>query len=93
PLHKITHCLLSICPNSASYRWVCDLGQLILTKWHNWLSMENLTCLAELKLYVHEEHICDDAVKKRLKHKHADIIEEKLVGGMHHLVVVKSQQQ
>ncbi|KAF9220206.1 hypothetical protein BS17DRAFT_852627 [Gyrodon lividus] len=56
--------------------------------------MENLTCLAELKLYVHKEHICDDAVKKRLKCNHADIIEEKLVGGVHYLAaVVKSRWQ
>ncbi|KIK97536.1 hypothetical protein PAXRUDRAFT_136129, partial [Paxillus rubicundulus Ve08.2h10] len=53
----------------------------ILTKWRNRLSTENLTRLAELKLYVHEEHVRDDAIKKRLKHKHANVIEEKSVRG------------
>jgi len=39
----------------------------ILTKWRNQLSTETLALLAELKMYVHEEHICNDVVKKQLK--------------------------
>ncbi|KAF9220023.1 hypothetical protein BS17DRAFT_810809 [Gyrodon lividus] len=81
PLHKITCRLLSICPNSASCERLFSVFGGISTQWRNRLSMENLTRLAELKLYVHKEHVRDDAVKKRLKCKHADIIEEKLVWG------------
>ncbi|KAI9457904.1 hypothetical protein HD554DRAFT_2029816, partial [Boletus coccyginus] len=64
PLHQIACCLLSICPNSASCKQLFSTFGGILTKWHNQLSMENLTCLAELKMYVHEEHVHDEAVKK-----------------------------
>ncbi|KIJ14387.1 hypothetical protein PAXINDRAFT_40906, partial [Paxillus involutus ATCC 200175] len=67
PLHKIARRLLSICPNSASCECLFSVFGGILTKWRNWLSTENLTCLAELKMYVHEEHVRDEAVKKRLK--------------------------
>ncbi|KIK98489.1 hypothetical protein PAXRUDRAFT_126568, partial [Paxillus rubicundulus Ve08.2h10] len=67
PLHKIACRLLSIYPNSASCERLFSVFGGILTKWHNRLSTENLTRLAELKLYVHEEHVRDDAVKKRLK--------------------------
>ncbi|KAF9219566.1 hypothetical protein BS17DRAFT_855354 [Gyrodon lividus] len=66
PLHKIARCLLSICPNSASCKQLFSVFGGILTKWHNQLSMENLTHLAELKL---------------LKCKHANVIEEKSVEG------------
>ncbi|KIK81256.1 hypothetical protein PAXRUDRAFT_71039, partial [Paxillus rubicundulus Ve08.2h10] len=38
----------------------------ILMKWRNQLSTKNLTRLAELKMYVHEEHVRNDAVKKHL---------------------------
>ncbi|KAG6332976.1 hypothetical protein ID866_6113 [Astraeus odoratus] len=36
----------------------------ILTKWCNQLSTENLMHLTELDVYVHEEHIHGDVVKK-----------------------------
>ncbi|KIK81821.1 hypothetical protein PAXRUDRAFT_155194, partial [Paxillus rubicundulus Ve08.2h10] len=52
PLHKIAHCLLSICPNSASCKQLFSVFGSILTKWYNWLSTKNLTCLVELKMYV-----------------------------------------
>ncbi|KIO01102.1 hypothetical protein M404DRAFT_29060 [Pisolithus tinctorius Marx 270] len=44
----------------------------ILTKWQNHLLTENLTALAELKMYVQEEHACDQVVKKWLKHQYAE---------------------
>ncbi|KAG2360241.1 ribonuclease H-like domain-containing protein, partial [Suillus spraguei] len=56
PLHTIAQCLLSICPNSASCECLFSMFGAILTKWRNWLSTETLTLLAELKMYVHEEH-------------------------------------
>ncbi|KIK93677.1 hypothetical protein PAXRUDRAFT_144559, partial [Paxillus rubicundulus Ve08.2h10] len=80
PLHKIACCLLSICPNSASSEHLFSIFGGILTKWHNRLSTENLTRLAGLKMYVHEEHVCDEAVKKCLKHKYTEVIEEPALG-------------
>jgi hypothetical protein len=80
PLHKIARRLLSICPNSASCERLFSVFGGILTKWRNRLSTENLTRLAELKMYVHEEHVRDDAVKKRLKRKYADVVEETAPG-------------
>ena len=77
PLHKIACRILSICPNSASCECLFSVFGGILTKWRNRLSTENLTRLAELKLYVHEEHVRDDAVKHRLKHQYADVIKDK----------------
>ncbi|KIK76837.1 hypothetical protein PAXRUDRAFT_168602, partial [Paxillus rubicundulus Ve08.2h10] len=67
PLHKIACCVLSICPNSVSCKRLFSVFGSILTKWHNRLSTKNLTRLAELKMYVHEEHVCNNTVKKHLK--------------------------
>ncbi|KAG1745016.1 uncharacterized protein EDB91DRAFT_1011904, partial [Suillus paluster] len=67
PLHTITQRLLSICLNSASCKHLFSMFGMILTKWRNRLSTETLTLLAELKMYVHEEHVCNDVVKKRLQ--------------------------
>ncbi|KAG2096972.1 uncharacterized protein F5147DRAFT_778116 [Suillus discolor] len=36
------------------------------------LSTETLTLLAELKMYVHEEHVRNDVVKKRLQRRYCD---------------------
>lgn len=72
PLHKIARRILSICPNSASCERLFSVFGSILTKWRNRLSTENLTRIAELKLYVHEEHICANTVKQRLKRQYAD---------------------
>jgi len=69
--------LLSICPNSASCERLFSVFGGILTKWRNRLTTKNLTRLAELKLYVHEEHVHDNAVKNRLKRQHADVAEDK----------------
>ncbi|KIJ19530.1 hypothetical protein PAXINDRAFT_68982, partial [Paxillus involutus ATCC 200175] len=80
PLHKIARCLLSICPNSASCEHLFSVFGGILMKWHNQLSTENLIHLAELKMYVHKEHVRDDAVKKCLKCKYADVVEEMAPG-------------
>ncbi|KIO10306.1 hypothetical protein M404DRAFT_95609, partial [Pisolithus tinctorius Marx 270] len=55
PLHRIAKQLLSLCPNSASCEWLFNMFGEILTKWQNRLSTENLTALAELKMYVQEE--------------------------------------
>ncbi|KAG0707177.1 ribonuclease H-like domain-containing protein, partial [Suillus ampliporus] len=66
PLHTIAQRLLSICPNSASCERLFSMFGAILTKWRNRLSTETLTLLAELKMYVHEEHVRNDVVKKRL---------------------------
>ncbi|KAG2033154.1 hypothetical protein BDR03DRAFT_1014523 [Suillus americanus] len=38
----------------------------ILTKWRNWPSTQNLMLLAELKMYLHEEHVHMGSVRKRL---------------------------
>ncbi|KAI6145406.1 hypothetical protein BKA82DRAFT_4357460 [Pisolithus tinctorius] len=64
--------LLSLCPNSASCEWLFNMFGEILTKWQNRLSTENLTALAELKMYVQEEHAHDQVVKKWLKHQGLD---------------------
>lgn len=42
------------------------------TKWRNRLSTETLTLLAELKMYVHEEHVRNDVVKKWLQRRYCD---------------------
>jgi hypothetical protein len=34
--------------------------------------METLTLLAKPKMYVHEEHVCNDVLKKRLKCQYCD---------------------
>jgi len=76
-LHKIACRVLSICPNSASCECLFSVFGGILTKWRNQLTTKNLTHLAELKLYVHEEHVHDNVVKHCLKHQHADVTEDK----------------
>ncbi|KAG1865765.1 hypothetical protein DFJ58DRAFT_150785 [Suillus subalutaceus] len=72
PLHTIAQRLLSICPNSASCECLFSMFGAILTKWRNQLSTETLTLLAELKMYVHEEHVRNDVVKKRLRCRHCN---------------------
>ncbi|KAG1893565.1 uncharacterized protein F5891DRAFT_962744 [Suillus fuscotomentosus] len=72
PLHTIAQRLLSICPNSASCERLFSMFGAILTKWRNRLSTETLTLLAELKMYVHEEHVRNDVVKKRLQRRYCD---------------------
>ncbi|KAG2158740.1 uncharacterized protein EDB93DRAFT_1245973 [Suillus bovinus] len=72
PLHSIALRLLSICPNSASYERLFSVFGAILMKWRNRLSTETLTLLAELKMYVHEEHVHNDVLKKRLKRQYCD---------------------
>ncbi|KAG2041579.1 hypothetical protein BDR03DRAFT_979518 [Suillus americanus] len=42
----------------------------ILTKWQNRLSTQNLMLLAELKMYLHEEHVHTGSVRKRLKQRY-----------------------
>ncbi|KAG1727642.1 ribonuclease H-like domain-containing protein [Suillus paluster] len=72
PLHTITQRLLSICPNSTSCEHPFSMFGAILTKWRNRLSTEMLTLLAELKMYVHEEHVRNDVVKKQLQCRYCD---------------------
>ncbi|KAG1724135.1 hypothetical protein EDB19DRAFT_1915704 [Suillus lakei] len=72
PLHSIALRLLSICPNSTSCERLFSIFGAILTKWRNQLSTETLTLLAELKMYVHEEHVHNNVIKKQLKHWYCD---------------------
>ena len=72
PIQKIAQHVLSICPNSASCERLFSVFGAILTKWRNRLSTENLMLLAELKMYLHEEHIRAGSVKKRLKRRYCD---------------------
>ncbi|KAG2145420.1 uncharacterized protein EDB93DRAFT_1287455 [Suillus bovinus] len=72
PLHSIALHLLSICPNSASCERLFSVFGAILMKWRNWLSTETLTLLAELKMYVHEEHVRNNVIKKQLKCQYCD---------------------
>ncbi|KAG2344667.1 hypothetical protein BDR05DRAFT_860971, partial [Suillus weaverae] len=69
PLHSIAQHLLSICPNSASCECLFSVFGAILMKWRNRLSTETLTLIAELKMYVHEEHTQNNVIKKRLKRR------------------------
>lgn len=72
PLHSIALHLLSICPNSASCKRLFSVFGAILTKWRNQLSTETLMLLAELKMYVHEEHVRNNVIKKQLKCQYCD---------------------
>ncbi|KIK81937.1 hypothetical protein PAXRUDRAFT_47805, partial [Paxillus rubicundulus Ve08.2h10] len=54
-LHKVACHSISICPNSVSCKQLFNAFGSILMKWCNQLSTKNLTCIAELKMYVHEK--------------------------------------
>jgi hypothetical protein len=72
PLQKIAQHILSICPNSTLCECLFSIFGAILTKWRNQLSTENLMLLAELKMYLHEEHARAGSVKKHLKWCYCD---------------------
>lgn len=68
--------ILSICPNSASVERLWSVFGTILTKLRTRLGNETLLSLAELKLYLREEHLQANAVKNRLKRKFGAIAPE-----------------
>ncbi|KAG1722170.1 uncharacterized protein EDB91DRAFT_1064023, partial [Suillus paluster] len=70
PLQKIAQQILSICPNSASCKRLFSIFSAILTKWQDQLSTQNLMLLAELKMYLHKEHVHKESVRKWLKRRY-----------------------
>jgi len=57
PLAQLAHHILSICPNSASVEHLWSVFSTILTRLWMHLSNKALLNLAELKLYLWEEHL------------------------------------
>ncbi|EPQ50345.1 hypothetical protein GLOTRDRAFT_50634 [Gloeophyllum trabeum ATCC 11539] len=66
PLGTLANRILSICANSASVERLFSAFGLILTKLRNRLGTQNLTNLAELKMYIQDEHRQKNS-KTRLK--------------------------
>ena len=67
PLAQLARRILSICPNSASVERLWSVFGTILTKLRTCLGNAALLNLAELKLYLREEHVRARAVQTRLK--------------------------
>ncbi|KAH9162790.1 ribonuclease H-like domain-containing protein [Lactarius sanguifluus] len=67
PLAQLAHRILSICPNSASVERLWSVFGTILTKLRTQLGNKALLNIAELKLYLREEHLRARSVQTRLK--------------------------
>ena len=67
PLAKLSRRILLICPNSASVERLWSVFGTILTRLRTRLGNKALVTLAELKLYLREEHLRTQAVRARLK--------------------------
>ncbi|KAF8578694.1 hypothetical protein K439DRAFT_1648725 [Ramaria rubella] len=67
PLVRLARCILTICPNSASVECLWSVFGTILTRLWTRLGNNALVTLAELKLYLREEHLHAQAVHTRLK--------------------------
>ncbi|KAF8574507.1 hypothetical protein K439DRAFT_1372214, partial [Ramaria rubella] len=63
PLIQLARHILSICPNSALVEHLWSVFSTILTRLHTHLGNKVLITLAELKLYLREEHLCAQAVR------------------------------
>jgi hypothetical protein len=67
PLARLARRILSICPNSASVERLWSVFGTILTRLRTRLGNKALLNLAELKLYLREEHLRARSVQTRLK--------------------------
>jgi hypothetical protein len=68
--------ILSICPNSASVERLWSVFGTILTKLRTRLGNAALLNLAELKLYLREEHMRARSVQTRLKRSFGTLVED-----------------
>ncbi|PPQ94510.1 hypothetical protein CVT25_014164 [Psilocybe cyanescens] len=69
PITKLSLHILAICPNSASCERLFSSFGLILTKICNWLKKTTLLDLAELKMHLRDEYLCDN-VKNMVQEQH-----------------------
>ncbi|KAH9165148.1 hypothetical protein EDB89DRAFT_2077183 [Lactarius sanguifluus] len=67
PLAQMARRILSICPNSASVEHLWSVFGTILTRLRTQLGNKALLNIAELKLYLQEEHLRARSVQTRLK--------------------------
>ncbi|KAF7794103.1 hypothetical protein EIP86_005233, partial [Pleurotus ostreatoroseus] len=67
PISKLAHRVLSICANSASCERLFSSFGTILTKLRSRLGNQTLLSLAELKMYIRDEHLRNGDIKQRLK--------------------------
>jgi hypothetical protein len=67
PLFKLAYHILSICPNSASCKHLFSVFGNMLTKFRNRLRNKTLTSLAELKMHIRDEHVCEGEMMKHMK--------------------------
>ncbi|KAF8980367.1 hypothetical protein BDQ17DRAFT_1179632, partial [Cyathus striatus] len=66
-LQCIAHCLLSVVANSASCEQLFSMFGITLTHLCSQLRSSAMTSLAELRMYLHEEHVKYGLVKEQLK--------------------------
>ncbi|KAH9004423.1 ribonuclease H-like domain-containing protein, partial [Lactarius hengduanensis] len=76
PLAQLAHRILSICPNSASVERLWSVFGTILTRLCMQLGNKALLDIAELKLYLREEHLRARSVQTRLKRSFGTALEE-----------------
>ncbi len=67
PLFKLAYHILSICPNSASCKWLFSVFGNTLTKLRNHLGTQTLSSLAELKMHIQDEHLRNGKTKEHMK--------------------------
>ncbi|KAH9026058.1 hypothetical protein EDB85DRAFT_2149361 [Lactarius pseudohatsudake] len=76
PLAQLARRILSICPNSASVERLWSVFGTILTRLRTQLGNKALLDIAELKLYLREEHLRARSVQTRLKRSFGTALEE-----------------